>query len=256
VVDASGWRAVLARRVAQRLADRLPLSFGLETEVPYNADAFYFWLDQNLVKDGVGWIFPAGRKSRVGLASYRGETMKAERVRRFLRPTGAAATSFHGGFFPSRLRTATAGEVFLVGDSAGHCLPLTGEGIRPAIYFGQRCGDLIQRAMEGAITVTEALATYRQIVNRYRWLYRSLRLAQWWLPGLPAPLMRWLLRFAEMPAVHRPLLRAYMRTMALELPLRSSGPARTRAPALSQRSGASQFGFSGGAHHVSDGPDR
>ena len=34
------------------------------------------------------------------------------------------------------LRRATEGPVFFVGDSAGHCLPLTAEGIRTAFYFG------------------------------------------------------------------------------------------------------------------------
>ena len=40
----------------------------------------------------------------------------------------------------SRTSCAPAAEdgVFFVGDSAGHCLPLTAEGIRTALYFGDR----------------------------------------------------------------------------------------------------------------------
>ena len=35
--------------------------------------------------------------------------------------------------------------MFFVGDSAGHCLPLTAEGIRTALYFGLACGRELRR---------------------------------------------------------------------------------------------------------------
>ncbi len=46
------------------------------------------------------------------------------------------AVRYQGNWFPHRLRPATEDGVFFAGDSAGHCLPLSGEGIRPAFYFG------------------------------------------------------------------------------------------------------------------------
>ena len=39
--------------------------------------------------------------------------------------------------------------VFFVGDSAGHCLPLTAEGIRTALYFGLACGRELRGVVEG-----------------------------------------------------------------------------------------------------------
>ena len=45
-----------------------------------------------------------------------------------------------GNWIPHQLRPATDDGIFLAGDSAGHCLPLTAEGIRTALYFGLACG--------------------------------------------------------------------------------------------------------------------
>ena len=47
---------------------------------------------------------------------------------------------YQGNWIPHKLRRAAEDEVFFVGDSAGHCLPLTAEGIRTAFYFGIACG--------------------------------------------------------------------------------------------------------------------
>ena len=46
------------------------------------------------------------------------------------------AVRYQGNWIPHKLRRATEGGVFFAGDSAGHCLPLTAEGIRTALYFG------------------------------------------------------------------------------------------------------------------------
>ena len=39
--------------------------------------------------------------------------------------------------------------MFFAGDSAGHCLPLTAEGIRTALYFGLACGRELRAVLEG-----------------------------------------------------------------------------------------------------------
>ena len=49
-------------------------------------------------------------------------------------------------------RTACArdrGTAFCVGDSAGHCFPLSGEGIRTAFYFGIACGRELRAVLAG-----------------------------------------------------------------------------------------------------------
>ena len=50
--------------------------------------------------------------------------------------------------------------MFFVGDSAGHCFPLSGEGIRTAFYFGIAAGRELRAVLEGETPREEALAAY------------------------------------------------------------------------------------------------
>ena len=71
------------------------------------------------------------------------------------------------------------GRLFAVGDAAGQCLPLTAEGIRPALYFGVECGRIVQQIFDGRLGLSEGLERYRGLVDRHRHAYRILRVAQW-----------------------------------------------------------------------------
>ena len=62
---------------------------------------------------------------------------------------GARAGDYQGNWIPHRMREATEGGIFFVGDSAGHCLPLTAEGIRTALYFGIACGRELRGVIDG-----------------------------------------------------------------------------------------------------------
>jgi len=68
--------------------------------------------------------------------------------------------------------------LFLVGDAAGQCLPLTGEGIRPALVFGQAAGRLAREVVEGRLALEDALVAYRSLVVARRPHYRLLGLLQ------------------------------------------------------------------------------
>jgi flavin-dependent dehydrogenase len=94
---------------------------------------------------------------------------------------------YHGGFLTAGLRPATAGGVFVVGDAAGHCLPLTGEGIRPAVFFAQRLAGIIDQELTGTIDHALALDIYRVQQARFAKRYRLLRKAQTALRGWPDP---------------------------------------------------------------------
>ena len=72
-----------------------------------------------------------------------------------LRPDG-----YQGNWIPHQLRPAVEDGVFFVGDSAGHCLPLTAEGIRTALYFGLACGRELRAVLERRATREQALARY------------------------------------------------------------------------------------------------
>ena len=197
LVDCSGWQGVLVDAANEGVPPGPAKSFGLETETDYRGEALYFWANPERFREGVAWLFPTGRGSRVGLASYLGRTKLKGALQRFVGDLAASPTAYHGTYFPSGLGAATAGQIFVVGDAAGHCLPFTAEGIRPALYFGQECGRLLQRVIERAMSLDRALQEYRRRVEAYRWAYRLLALAQWAVIHMPD---RWLGPLAEFAA--------------------------------------------------------
>ena len=80
---------------------------------------------------------------------------------RLARDLDADTVRYQGNWIPHALRDATEDGVFFVGDSAGHCLPLTAEGIRTALYFGLACGrELRGGARRRADPRAQALARY------------------------------------------------------------------------------------------------
>ncbi len=186
-VDASGWRAILARSVRRGYGERWRISYGIETEAPSRGDYLCFWYDPTLIPQGVQWFFPCGSHVRVGVASYAGDAHLRGHLNLFTETLGAPGARIHGGYFPAGLREPVVGNLFVVGDAAGQCLPFTGEGIRPALYFGQACGDIVQAVIDGSLSLREGLHRYRQFVLRHRWMYRIMSLSQLALLRLPVP---------------------------------------------------------------------
>jgi flavin-dependent dehydrogenase len=71
-----------------------------------------------------------------------------------------------------------------VGDSAGHCFPLSGEGIRTAFYFGIACGRELRSVLSGERGRDEALRRYARFsASHSRAFGLALRL-QWLVPRL------------------------------------------------------------------------
>jgi flavin-dependent dehydrogenase len=210
IVDCSGWRAaVVGSAAALGETGRSGAaghgaggySFGLETWTPRDDRGLWLVLDESVIPAGLGWIFPVGSGSLIGLGSYLGRSKLRPPLDRWLEAVGERGGTYHGTYFPNRLLRPTSGRVFAVGDAAGQCLPLTAEGIRPAIYFGTQCGRLVQRVLDGATTLEAALGQYQTIVDRYRGAYRVLRAVQWMAARAPS---RWFALLADL-AGHRPL---------------------------------------------------
>jgi flavin-dependent dehydrogenase len=193
VVDCSGWRGVLTG--AAHAGAHAPMSFGLETRAEYQGEALYFWAAPDEARHIVSWIFPVGEASRVGVGSYAGTSKLREPLERFMEGLGLAPGRYHGTYFPSGLRAPTVGTVFAAGDAAGHCLPLTAEGIRPALYFGDRCGQVVQDVLDGRVTLEQGLAAYRRFVLTHRAGYTWLRWAQATVQRVPGA---WLGAMAEL----------------------------------------------------------
>jgi menaquinone-9 beta-reductase len=188
VIDASGWRCALGTSVRPGQVKVEARSVGLEARLPRTGSGLHFWIGDALARDGYLWDFPAGDHSRVGLLRYRSGGGLKPRLNQFAE-TEVVPEQLHGGVLPSRLRAPVAGRVFLAGDAAGQCLPLSGEGIRPALVYGQLAGRLACEVLEGRRTLGDALAAYRRAALRPRLKYRLLAAIERALPHMPGAVM-------------------------------------------------------------------
>lgn len=215
LIDGSGWRAALATNGQLESCHHPGKSFGLETNVPVHETGLHFWYDPTrLQPKNFTWLFSAGPESRAGLASYLGRTRLKEGLVTWLQTEfGQAPESIHGGYFPYRRRPATTGYVFRVGDAAGQCYPLTGEGIRPALHFGMLAGSLARDVIDCSITESEALSKYRARVRASAPLHSFLLCAQKFLTSIPVTGVDWLARFVHHWGLLLPFLKIYCRLM-------------------------------------------
>jgi len=224
LIDASGWRAVLASSIESGFVDFSTMSFGIGTTVAYQGEGLHFWMDPSLIGRGVGWLFPCGTKARVGVGSYVGDTGLRKVLSSFLSGFGLRLGKVHGGFFPWRLRRPVVGKIFVVGDAAGQCEPLTGEGIRPAIYFGLKCAEAVQQVIDGKASLEEGLRHYQREVRRYQRYYSFLEWFQRSLSRLPHWQQTRLLAFFSRPSISQFLLHWYRKHAALESVLKGETP--------------------------------
>ncbi len=193
IVDALGWRRVLGPGQNVQPPDAL-LSRGLEVH-PCGSDRdLAVWIDRGYVPAGYGWSFPAGDEVRIGVGSFDPRFHVREPTERLADYLGADAVRYQGNWIPHALRPATEDGVFFVGDSAGHCLPLTAEGIRTALYFGLACGRELRHVIAGEQSREQALARYHDFSAShalpFRWLLRVQRLVPRIAPRVLAPALR------------------------------------------------------------------
>jgi len=178
IVDALGWRRVLSRAEPIQPPDA-PLSRGLEVHPRGEGLEMELWIDASYVRAGYGWSFPAGEELRVGVGSFWPAHHVKEPTVRLARDLGLPAEGYQGNWIPHKLRPATEDGVFFAGDSAGHCLPLTAEGIRTAIYFGLACGRELRAVLDGRRGREQALARYAAFsqghARKFSWLLSAQR---------------------------------------------------------------------------------
>jgi hypothetical protein len=141
------------------------------------------------VDGGVGWVFPRQETASFGLGSYFGATHLRQPLKTFVERFDEHPDGLHGTYFTHTFRAPTAGRVFVVGDAAGMCLGLTGEGIRPAMFFGEACGQTIRRILAGQITLKAGLGEYAAFVNARKPIFQFFSGAQAILARVPA---RWI----------------------------------------------------------------
>ena len=186
IVDALGWRRMLARDDGFQPPDA-PLSRGLEVHPHGRDEDLAVWIDRKIVPAGYGWSFPAGDELRIGVGSFDPRFHVKDNTVKLARDLGSEAVRYQGNWIPHKLRPAVEDGIFFAGDSAGHCLPLTAEGIRTALYFGIACGRELRRALAGEQTRDQALQRYGSFSDSHEWKFRWMLRAQRAVPRVWPP---------------------------------------------------------------------
>jgi menaquinone-9 beta-reductase len=178
IVDALGWRRVLSNASTIQ-PPQARLSRGLEVHPAGAGEEMELWIDHRSIRAGYGWSFPARDELRVGIGSFWPSHHVKEPTVRLAGDLELPPDGYQGNWIPHQLRRAVEDGVFFAGDSAGHCLPLTAEGIRTALYFGLACGRDLRAVIDGRITREQALAHYGAFSDaherKYRWMLNVQR---------------------------------------------------------------------------------
>jgi flavin-dependent dehydrogenase len=193
VVDALGWRRVLASGDGYQPPDA-PLSRGLEVHPAGKGEDLEIWIDRRYVPAGYGWSFPAEDELRIGIGSFDPRFHVKDTTVLLTEELGKEPNEYQGNWIPHKLRPATEGGVFFAGDSAGHCLPLSAEGIRTALYFGIALGRELREVYEGRQSREQAAQRYAEFNDsherKFRWMLRVQKLVPRIPPRLLAPAIR------------------------------------------------------------------
>ena len=227
IVDALGWRRLLGRANNVQPPEAR-LSRGLEVHPDGNGRDMELWLDRGYVPAGYGWSFPAGEELRVGVGSFDPRYHVKEPTVRLARDVDVPVVRYQGNWIPHKIRRATEDGVFFAGDSAGHCIATTAEGIRTALYFGVACGRELRAVAEGVKTREEALAGYGAFSRAHAWKLNWMLFVQRVVPRIPPRLLHRIIRVLARPAVSRWAFGHYLR---IAPPEAATPPRRGRAPA-------------------------
>lgn len=193
VVDALGWRRMLASGDGYQPPDA-PLSRGLEVHPGGTSEDLAIWIDRKYVPAGYGWSFPARDELRIGIGSFDPRFHVKKTTVELTQDLGKEPNEYQGNWIPHKLRRGTEGGVFFVGDSAGHCLPLSAEGIRTALYFGMALGQELRAVVEGRQGREQAAERYASFHDSHEWKFKWMLRVQKLVPRVPprilAPLLR------------------------------------------------------------------
>jgi menaquinone-9 beta-reductase len=185
VVDALGWRRVLGPGDnVQPPEARISRGLEVHPHDPRGAD-LDVWIDRSVVRHGYAWSVPAAGERRIGVGSYEPRDHVKAPTQEMARRLASDPVRYQGNWFPHQLRPAVEDGVAFVGDSAGHCFPLSGEGIRTAFYFGIACGRELAAALSGAKSHERALADYGAFSAAHAPAFRHALALQRLVPALP-----------------------------------------------------------------------
>jgi flavin-dependent dehydrogenase len=229
IVDALGWRRVLGTGVQPPDA---PLSRGLEVHPSGGGPDLEVWVDRAVIRSGYGWAFPAGGEVRIGIGSYEPRDHVKDPTVRLAEGAGFEPARYQGNWIPHRLRPGTEDGVFFAGDSAGHCIPLTAEGIRTAFYFGIACGRELRAVIEGRQDAAAALARYHAFNAAHTWKFERMLDMQRMIPRVHPYLLDRLVRVIARRRVSNRAFRHYWNIAPPSFALPAPAQARSTAARL------------------------
>jgi flavin-dependent dehydrogenase len=136
----------------------------LSTFFPFTSKAlFLFFYDPGFLEAGVSWIFSCGGFSRIGVARYTCGRKLIGELDSFLESFELMRRKLHGGFFCYCFKEPVVEDIIVVGCAQEQTLPLTGEGIGRCITHGRRCGQILQRVLDGQIDLKEARKEFMRV---------------------------------------------------------------------------------------------
>ena len=167
IVDALGWRRLLDPERDVTPPEAL-MSRGLEVHPAGTGTDLEVWIHKGYIEAGYGWSFPAGDEVRVGVGSFEPRHHVKEPTVRLAADLGLPPDGYQGNWIPHAIRPAAADGVFFVGDSAGHCIPLTAEGIRTALLLRHRRGPRAAGRARGRAVARAGARPLRALLGRAR----------------------------------------------------------------------------------------
>ena len=228
VVDALGWRRMLASGDGYQPPDA-PLSRGLEVHPAGESEDLEIWIDRKYVPAGYGWSFPARDELRIGIGSFDPRFHVKDTTVLLTEDLGKEPNEYQGNWIPHKIRRGTEGGVFFVGDSAGHCLPLSAEGIRTALYFGIALGRELREVVAGTQTRGEAAEKYAAFHDSHEWKFEWMLRVQKLIPRVPPRILAPLIRLMGLKRFVKWSFNHYLQIAPPEFAASSGGGARTSA---------------------------
>ena len=130
-------------RLAQGARQRLPAARRPALARPRGApcgggDEMELWIDRKYVPAGYGWSFPAGDETRIGVGSFDPRFHVKDTTVMLAEDLSREPGPLPGQLDPAPAARGHRRRRLLRGRPAGHCLPLTAEGIRTALLLRDR----------------------------------------------------------------------------------------------------------------------
>jgi menaquinone-9 beta-reductase len=193
IVDASGWRAVIASSLSKNNFGPISMTYAMGTVVKFRSNGFIdsptYFFDHRVISQGGGFVIPFGDQALVGVGSYVGRKDIGPNLHKLLKIAGLEPGVISRRFIPNHgLRPFVVNDVFVVGDAAGQTKPVRGKGILRGTLYGLKCGELLRQVLDGRETIEDAKRDYYDYVGEEKPIYLMLDQIQQFLSSVPGPM--------------------------------------------------------------------